>query len=1081
MKFFIENTRLVLLITALLVFLGIRGLKNLQREAVPPVDFATAVITTVYPGSSAKEVEELITKKIEDEIRSAPHLKDVNSVSQAGLSQIIIRIDIDNTDSQEVINELSQTLQNVKGLPPEVLDPPRLIHVDATRERPILNLYVSGSNENRQKDEYAWELKSKIENLEEVLGVELSYYKKREFLVSLSTEKMDRWYISSNDVIQALQKQKMDFPAGYLESDQTRNLTRLVGSFRSVEELENIVVRSNFSGQSIRIKDIAEVKDHFEEEQGRGYVYSSQYGEDFYLQPSVSISVLKNLNADIITLVEKINQKVTQFKNQIDKFSPSPSKQTSPKRPDSKPRGFQEKISQSAISKNTTTQKYVKTFNQTDSVQNTEFKIITGFDESKDTKKRLSSVINNTLLGLALIFIVFFMFLPSRIGFMASLSLPLSILAVFCLLPSMGVSFNIITMLAFVICIGMLVDNSVVVSEYYVRLTFDDKVPGFQAAKRVVKQFFKPITATVLTTIVAFLPMLITKGVMGEFIKWIPIVVSLALLMSLFESFCLLPNRLQWLPQKKPRFYQKAILDKFQSLEEFFSVFLSRCLQRKYLTLASIALLLVVTGFLFKFGSKVDLFSNRNPEFYTAKIEMKPNLPLDLTDQETLQITQKIQAVFKGKQSIDWLSVRSNRDTSEVILKVKPSVLRQLKYKEILKELREIEKSKFIKELNFNTLVGGPPVGKALNVAFLSNDRAESKKFINRIHPEISQIDGLLDLAIDPNTENGTEYRVTVKEDVLAKLGLDFRSVGLALRTALEGTILTEITEKNESFYIRVKHDKEELSSLSALKKIKVKEFMGRQVSLGNVLDIEERPSEPNRKTYNFSPVLFLNANIDKNKTTSIEVNNKAQKIIDREIGKYPSVSYKLIGEQETTSESLQSLFRASLIAFFAILMILIVLFKSFILSFLILSCIPLGLIGVIWSFFLHGRSLNFFALIGIVGLAGVVVNSAIILISFILKIRQEEPEKKLKDVVILASKIRLRPILITNLTTLGGLLPTAYGFPSFEPLLMPMTLALFWGLLTATLLTLVWVPCFYLVIEDLKTFFKDKKSKLLS
>ena len=163
------------------------------------------------PGSSAKEVEDLITKKIEDEIRSVSHLRDVNAVSKPGLSQIAVRIDMDSADTQKVVNELSQSLQNIKGLPPEVLDPPRLTHIDAAREQPVLSLYISGSNENRQKDQYAWTLKNQIENLEDVLAVNLSYYKKREFVISLSTEKMNRWYISSNDVVQALQKQNKGF------------------------------------------------------------------------------------------------------------------------------------------------------------------------------------------------------------------------------------------------------------------------------------------------------------------------------------------------------------------------------------------------------------------------------------------------------------------------------------------------------------------------------------------------------------------------------------------------------------------------------------------------------------------------------------------------------------------------------------------------------------------------------------------------------------------------------------------------------------------------------------------------------
>ena len=1101
MKFFIENTRFVILITLLIIFMGIKGLKNLQKESIPPVDFATAIITTIYPGSSSQEVEELITKKIEDKIRTVAHLKDVHSISQAGWSQITIRIDMDNADTQEVINELHQALQNVSGLPSEVLDPPSLLHFDATRGRPIIAINVVGSNENRDKDKEAWKLKNKIEALEGVLNVSLSYYKKREFLISLSTEKMDRWYISSHDVIQAVRSQSSDLPAGSLESDKKRNLTRLIGNFRSVEELENRVVRSNFSGQSIKIKDIAEVKDHFEKEQSKGYIYSSELGDSFSLQPSISLSVLKNINADLINVVENIKKKL-KLSDKGNKKTKESSKEKNSKSAqikdsnsaqikdsnsaqikdsksaqikDSKSAQIKDSKSAQLKDSNSAQLKDSNSSSQPASLlSKSEPKVFISFDGSKDTKRKLRNVINNTVFGLFLIFLIFFMFLPSRVGFLASFSLPLSVLAVLTFMPFLGVSFNMITMLAFVICIGMLVDNSVVISEYYVRLTSNENLSPSQSAKQVVQQFFKPITATVLTTVVVFLPMLITKGVMGEFIKWIPIVVSLALLISLFESFCLLPNRLQWLPvQKKPSFYQKSVLEQFSKLEELFSISLKYCLNRKYFSLGVMVFLLVSTGFLFKFRSKVDLFSSRTPEFYSVSIKFKPNLPLQLTDRESLKIAEKVQAVFKGKENIDIMEVNSNKSTSQILIQVKRSVLKKLKYQEILKELRKIEKTEFIKELDFLAMKGGPPVGKALNIAFLSNDRQDILKFIDHVFPDISKIKGLLNVKVDPDKEEGgTEYKIKVKEDVLAQLGLSFNFVGEALRTALEGSILKEMTEKNESFYIRVRHDEEEMSSLSAIKKIKVKELMGRQISLGDVVDIKEQVAEPNRRTYNFSPVLFLQAGVDQNKSTSLKINHQAQKIIDREIGKFPNISYKLIGERETTSESLQSLFQASVVAFFAVLIILVILFKSFILSFLVLSCVPLGLIGVVWSFVLHGRSLTFFALIGVVGLAGVVVNSAIILISFILKLRQEKPNQQLKDIVISASKIRLRPILITNLTTLGGLLPTAYGFPSFEPLLMPMTLALFWGLLSASLLTLFWVPCLYLIIEDIKDLF---------
>ena len=229
------------------------------------------------------------------------------------------------------------------------------------------------------------------------------------------------------------------------------------------------------------------------------------------------------------------------------------------------------------------------------------------------------------------------------------------------------------------------------------------------------------------------------------------------------------------------------------------------------------------------------------------------------------------------------------------------------------------------------------------------------------------------------------------------------------------------------------------------------------------------------------SLLFFLEADVNKKETTSLEVNTKAKKILEEKIKKYPSLTFKMTGEQETAEESLRSLFNITLLALFAIFMILIVLFKSFLLSFLILSCIPLGLIGVIWSFLLHQKPLSFLAMIGVVGLAGVVVNSAIILISFILNLQKEKPESPLHEIVVKAAKMRFRPIMITNLTTLGGLLPTAYGIAGFEPLLMPMTLALFWGLFTATFLTLVWIPCAMLMIEDGKKLFFSLKRKFLN
>ena len=1012
MDFFISNTRLVILICLCFVIMGVRGILNLKRESIPPVDFARAIITTIYPGSSSTEVDELITTKIEDEIRLVEHLKDVNSVSQPGLSQIVIRIDIDKTDSEKVINELNQALQNAQGLPKEVLNPPRLLHINSNTENAVIFFHLTGPNNNRQRDKLAWSLKTKLENLPGVSEIRLGNYKKREFLVLLSQEKMNQYHISSADIISALNQKKYDSPAGYLESNTNRNLVRILNKPRTVKELENTIIRSNFSGQKILVKDIAEVIDGAEKETAKEYFYSSENNRNFKLKPVTTLEVLKTASSDTLKTLTKVKKQVNNFKTNLSKF----------------------------------------------------YKITTGFNEGNSIKRRLISVINNALTGLFLIFIVFFLFLPSRIGLMASFSLPLSILGTFAILPYLGVSFNVITMLAFVICIGMLVDNSVVISEYYSRLLTEDKQSPQSASLYAVKKFLKPITATVLTTIVAFLPMLVTTGVMGQFILWIPLVITLALLMSLFESFCLLPNRLQWLGQKQASVYQKGLLKKISQMEEAFGVFIKKVIQKKYISLAGIALLIFSTGILFKFGSRVDLFSDRTPEFYTAVLKAKPNSSLDQMDKITKNITLQMKQVFK--EHVSWMSAQIDPQKARVLLQVKKNSIRRLNYKNTLEQLRKIDKGN-LQELRFNKMAGGPPVGRALNIAIQSNDRTEIRKFIKEIEPEIEKIPGLIGLSSDPDPNTGYEYKIEVDTTTLARLGLNLQAVGLALRTALEGTLITELTENNESFYIRVKHKEQELSDLEKLKQIKIKERFGRLISLSEIAQINKVPSVAHKKSYNFLPVVFLSADRDPKKTTSLQMNNQARKIIKEKIKNYPNLSFKLIGEQETTEESLQSLLSAAILALFAIFIILIVMFKSFLLSFLILTCIPLGLIGVIWAFFFHGRSLDFFAMVGVVGLAGVVVNSAIILISFILNLKKENPNGDHIGIVVKASKLRFRPIMITNLTTMGGLLPTAYGIAGFEPLLMPMTLALFWGLLTATLLTLIWVPCAFLMIED--------------
>lgn len=1019
MNLFINNTRLVILIMGSLTILGIKGLLTLKRESIPPVDFARVLISTIYPGSSPKEVEELITNKIEDEIRSVEGIKDVHSFSKNGSNLIVIRTDIDNRESFKIVSELHHALQKAGPFPQEVLDPPHLNHIKAKNDEPILFLFVTGSDKSREKDKIAFDLKTRIEQIRGVSEVHLKSYKKREFQILLSPDKMREKYISLADVVQAVKRQSSDVSAGYLESANTRYLVRIPGKPRDIKALENIVIRSNFSGKMIPVKDVGRVVDGFQKEKSRQYLYQSEGNKNYKLSSGVSIQVIKSTGADTIALTAQIKKEIKRLKESI---APA-------------------------------------------------YNIHVFYSEAEKTEKRLLAVINNALTGLLLVLVIFFFFLPSYIGLMAGISLPLSILAAFAILPSFGVTFNVITMLAFVICIGMLVDNSVVISEHYSRLLFSKKnMSGREAALLSVKQFWKPVTATGLTTIAAFLPMLVTTGVMGEFIKWIPIVVTVSLSISLFESFFLLPCRLQFFSGKKIKSKGSIIQKGLGIMESKLEIFLQKAISKKYISLGCMGFLLLSSFLVHKFGNRVDLFANRSPEFYTAYFEVGANTSLNYMDRTAQRLSKKMYEII-GPQNIQSLTVQVEPEKGEVKAYIKSSVLRKLNYKTVLSHLRKIDKGN-LKKLRFGVIEPGPPPGKPFQAVIQSNNRSKIIDFIDTIYPEVEKIPGVLNLEIKPDPNTGMDYKIELKQGALSRLGLSLSEVGLALRTALEGFLIAELTQKSESFYIRIKQDDQKLTSLSALQQIRIKEPFGRLIPLGKIAHVVEVKSEPERMKYNFQPAMILQSEVDPKITTSLEINNQAKEIIDRHIARYPSLFYKLIGEQEATKESLTSLFNAMIIALFAIFIILIAVLKSFSLSFLVLSCIPLGLIGVSWAFFLHQRPLNFFSLIGVVGLSGVVVNSAIILMSYILKLKKESPFSPLTDIVVQASKLRFRPILITNLTTLGGLLPTAYGIAGYEPLLMPMTLAFFWGLLTATLITLIWIPCGVLVVEEIKNLF---------
>jgi multidrug efflux pump subunit AcrB len=991
------------------------GLGTLNRESRPPVDFATVSITTRYPGASPEEVEEQVTNKLEEEIRSVEGIRDTTSISKAGESSITVRIEMDTYNTTRVADDIQRAVQRV-SLPPVILDDPVIVRANA-REIPILEMAITGTNIHRARDRIADDLKDILEDVTGVSKVNFRGYQQRAFLIHLDRGKMENLQVGINEVINAVRARNRDTPAGYVEEGIEKQLIRIQGRVRSVEETENIVIRSNFSGLNVRIKDIAEVEDG--EEDPTNIVRVN--GID-----ATILTVTKTANSDAISTVDNLKAALGAFESRLPPTH----------------------------------------------------KILIYDDEAASVKFRLDIVTSNALTGLVLVFISLLIFLPGTAGLLAGLSMPIAVFTTLGLMPFVGANFNNITMLALVIVLGMIVDNSIVISENYSRHRFDGLEPK-EAALKAAHEFWLPITCTSLTTVAAFLPMLVTTGIMGQFIRWIPIIVSIALVASLLESFLLLPARLQFTIRSKPGkpFDQKSTW--FDPFIKTFEKFIRSCLKWRYLVVPLVLLVVIASLFASARYNRFILFPRENVERYLARYEAERGTRLEVTAQLVEGLETKIVEALGSdmvENTINTVGRASlgNRDPRSKIADYVGMILISIPKEkaqisdtgEVLRKLRQIDKGP-LKSLSFEPIAGGPPVGKPLNVVFRSRSDSQLQELVDIVLDKTAQIDGVFDVETDLFS-SGEEYAIQLDYTMLARVGLDAESVGRALRAAFQGDPVSELYVDGDDFYLIVRYRDKDRGSLKALKNTKITDRQGNHIALENFASIKRIEGPFDRKHYNYNRAITLTAEVDSSIITSVTLNQKVREIVDQHIANFPRVSVTYAGEQESTQESLGSLKRAMLIAIMAIFAILVFLYSSFIRPLIILSTFFLGFVGVSLAFIVQDRPLSFFAMIGVVGLAGVVINASIVLLSFLDERLKNIAPNDWLDKVAQTTSLRLRAITVTTLTTVTGLVPTAYGLGGADSILMPMTFALTWGLISGTFLTLIWIPCLYAICNDI-------------
>lgn len=1017
--FFVANWRFSFVIKALLFCAGLVSLVLLPKESYPPVNFATVTVTTIYPGASPEEIEEKITNEIESELRGIEGLEEVTSISQPDRSEIIVRIDIDSGNTDSIVNEIQRAVQRAQsGLPADLPEPPLVREVKA-KEIPVIEFALTGPSAGRARDALAYRLKKEFEDVEGVSSARLSGYQARQFHVLVNQERMRALDVGLPEVAESIASRARNVPSGYLRTDSRTQLVRVMAPVTDAQSLGEIPIRSSDGFHSVRVKEIGRTV-----EGGEDPVVLARFNGE----PATLLTIAKKSDSDTLSVVRAVRERKAEIEKNL-------------------PAGYA-----------------LHVYN----------------DEGLRVENRLEIVNNNAVSGLIIVVLILFAFLPGRVGIVSALSLPLSICGTVWLMIAWGAAFNLITMMALIICLGNLVDNSVVMAEHYTHLR-EQGMGAREAAVESAMQFWVPFAASTVTIIAAFLPMLVTKGVMGQFIRWIPIVVTAALTISLIEALFLLPARLQMVSPrvKSGGGTSNSWFDRFQHA---FERFVEWGVHHRLKTFAGLTAL-ILSGFLVTgLFNRFELFPAEGVEYYVVRYEAPIRTSIYESDRIGADVAREVinalgEKNIRGVVGQSGISTagfgdpqtRSGENVGALLIAIQPDVAPNLDIQQTLSKLRSIPKPAGLSVLTFETEQNGPPIGKPLTLTMRSANYEQMRGLADELRLKAASIPGVFNAA-DDEQKSGPEITVVLNSITAPAAGLSTSAVGQNVRTALQGLTVGKLTRDEEEVEIVVKLADADKNSVQDVRQLSVMNPQGRLVQLSRIAGLTEREGPAYRKHYNFRRAITVTAEIDAETITSARLNSEIRKYYESIQAKYPDVTVKFGGEEENTQESLQSLGLALVLAIFGIFAALVFTFKSFSRPLLILSSIPLGLIGVCYAFVIDQRPLSFIAFIGVVGLSGVVINSAIILVDYVEELKRDLAEThSLEQILVLASGRRLRAVLATGLTTVVGLLPAAFSLGGYDPLLVPMTLALSWGMIVGTVASLIWIPVSYSILESVR------------
>ncbi|MGB2981765.1 MAG: efflux RND transporter permease subunit [Candidatus Zixiibacteriota bacterium] len=1008
LRFFAQRHTLATLLIIMTILLGLGTLTRIKRDILPAVDFGEMIITTRYPGASPEDVELNLTNKIEDELKGLTGIERITSVSMEDMSLVDVKIDPDEKNQNEIKRKIREAVDRVTDFPPEVTQAP-LVDDISTANFPVIEIGLSGDIPYRELREYARQFEKKLREVSGVARLERFGYLFREIKVEVSPEAVTQYQIPLPEIIAAIRARNIRATAGNFESyTSDKNLVTLA-QFRNPLEVGDVIVRSSFEGPIIQLKDLAVVRDDFEDQTIISRINGSQ---------AISFVVYKTESADIIRTVDAVKELASQERG-------------------GKPEGVE---------------------------------ILYSDDASAYVRNRFQVVQTNGLIGLAFVLVILSLCLNIRTAFWVALGIPVALMGTIFLMPIFGVYLDTISLAAMIIVIGIIVDDAIIISENIYRRS-EKGDPPLEAAVEGAYGVFWPVLTTILTTFLAFASMFFITGIFGKFVFVIPLVISLALFLSLFEVMIALPAHLLPGLCKTPGSCRVRSWCSF--LRSRYSLVVFHILRFRYLMLVLAVLLLAGSVWYGVNYMKFVLFPADASDQFFILTELPVGTPLESTSEKL----KEIENLAAGLPEEEVASLVTRAGANPVInaesesygyisVNLTPYASRDRTAGQIVEELRQKTNNlPGYKKITYSVQAAGPPVGKPIAIRVVGSVDRLRTKLADSLETYLSAIQGIKDIERDDKAgKDQVELKIDYRR--LSRLGLTVADVAQNVRIAYDGEVVTSVRYGDEDVDFRVLLEEKARRKPDYVRELPIPNRQGRLIPLREVATLKMGPGPADYRHYNGERAIMVQADVNKEIITPLEVTRSVFSHFNLERN-WKDSRLVLEGEVEETRKSLISLTVTLALAGLGVYCLLILLFNSWTQPLLVMLAIPFGITGIIIAFTLHGEPLSFMAVLGLIGLAGVVVNDSLVLVNHINELRRRNPDRNALEVVAEATSNRVRAIVMTTVSTVAGLVPLAYGLGGTDVFIAPMALALGYGLLFATPLTLVLVPCLYAVRLD--------------